>query len=171
MSTSKYYIGIDLGLKGAIIVIEEGKIILKRVMPIIGKEVDTITLYKMLKPYMKLNVHVVLEKFGGFFGYAKKAAVSLGSQSGCVIGLLKLMQFKHTCYMPPQWQKVMFEGTTAIMKKGKNAKGKDNKAMALVTVSRLFPGESFLATARCTKPHDGMIDALLLAEFGRRKNL
>ena len=33
----------------------------------------------------------------------------------------------------------------------------------------LFPDVSLLATPRCKKPHDGMAEALLMAEYARRK--
>jgi hypothetical protein len=34
---------------------------------------------------------------------------------------------------------------------------------------RLFPGVSLRATPRCTTDHDGMAEALLIAEYARRK--
>jgi hypothetical protein len=59
------------------------------------------------------------------------------------------------------WQKVMLPGC---------AKG-DTKPAALARARQLWPAESWLASPRCSKPHDGMIDAALIAEYGRIKNL
>jgi len=43
--------------------------------------------------------------------------------------------------------------------------------MALVAAKRLFPGQDFTLTERATKAHDGMVDALLMSEYGKRKGL
>lgn len=45
---------------------------------------------------------------------------------------------------------------------------RDTKAMSILAAHRLFPGVSLLRTDKCKKPDDGMSDALLIAEYGRR---
>jgi len=169
----KYYCGIDPGLKGGVLILKDQEIVFKSVMPVTAsKEVDSRELGKILHKYKKLgSVHVVFEKFGGFFGYAKKAAVSLGTQCGAIQATCELVGVPFTRYMPTQWAKVMFEGQTVIYKKGKDKSKKDTKKMALAVAKRLYPKETFLATSRSSVPHDGLCDALMLAEFGRRKNL
>lgn len=168
----KYYIGIDPGKQGGITVLKNGKFAFSCVMPLCGTEVNFRGVAKVLDKYKKLgDVHVIFEKFGGFFGYAKKAAVSLGSQVGGLQATCQLIGVPFTQFMPTQWQKEMFTGQTVVMKKGKNAKGKDTKLMAAMVAKRLFPEQTFLATERSKKPHDGMVDAAMLAEFGKRKGL
>ena len=73
--------------------------------------------------------------------------------------------------MPTQWQKILFEGQTVMYKKGKDKHKKDTKKMALAVAKRLWPSETFLATSRSSVAHDGLVDASMLADFGRRKNL
>jgi len=63
----------------------------------------------------------------------------------------------------------MFTGVEEITITGKSTR--DTKAMALVAAKRLFPGRDFKLTDRSTKPHDGMVDALLMSEYGKRKQL
>jgi len=41
----------------------------------------------------------------------------------------------------------------------------------LLKARQLWPDETWLASPRCTKPHDGMIDAALIAEYARISNL
>jgi hypothetical protein len=53
---------------------------------------------------------------------------------------------------------------------GPIAKG-DTKPAALAKAKQLWPEETFLASARSTKPHEGIVDAYLIAEYGRMKNL
>ena len=42
----------------------------------------------------------------------------------------------------------------------------DTKATSLNAARRIFPGETFLATPRSKKPHDGLVDAALIAYVG-----
>ena len=43
------------------------------------------------------------------------------------------------------------------------------KQTSIEVCQRLFPNVSLYRTGRCTKPHDGMAEALLMAEYARRK--
>ena len=62
---------------------------------------------------------------------------------------------------PQSWQKAMLR---------KFAAG-DSKIAALEKARESWPDESWLASKRCSTPHPGMIDAALIAEYGRTKNL
>ena len=62
---------------------------------------------------------------------------------------------------PQSWQKVMLP----------KCKAGDTKPRALALARELWPEESFLASPRCKVPHDGLIDAALIAEFSRRQKL
>jgi len=169
------YIGIDLGLKGGIVATYKGEIIFKEVMPLIAStDVDIERLYNILfelKSQAKLTeaeIHVVFEKFAGFFGYMKSAAVSLARQSGMVEAVVSLFGAPYTKVIPQSWQKVMWKDSK-IINKGDGRK--DTKKISLLTAKRLFPKESFLATERSSKPHDGLIDAAMLSLYGYRERL
>ena len=63
-------------------------------------------------------------------------------------------------FVPPQaWQREMLAGCS----------GDDTKARALQAAQRLFPGLDLSRTPKCKKSDEGFVDALLIAEFGRRK--
>jgi hypothetical protein len=47
----------------------------------------------------------------------------------------------------------------------------DLKAASIRVAMRLWPSVDFRRTERCRKPHDGMTDAALIAEYGRRQQL
>lgn len=166
----KMYLGIDIGKAGGLVGIVDSKIIYKRVMPLVGGEdVDVFELARIFAELSKkYTVHVVTEKFAGFFGYGKNAAVSVARQSGFIESALILCKVPHTRFVPQGWQKPMFEGTKDMRKSNGQ---RDTKAMALLTANRIFPGETFLATERSKKPHDGLVDAALMAKFGERKGL
>ena len=62
---------------------------------------------------------------------------------------------------PQSWQKAML---------GKVPTG-ETKPYALAKAKKLWPKEKWLATQRCSTPHEGLIDAALIAEYGRRIDL
>jgi hypothetical protein len=58
------------------------------------------------------------------------------------------------------------------VQEAKKSNGKrDTKAMALIACKRIFPDIDLTLTSRANKPHDGYIDAILMAEWGKRNNL
>ena len=46
-----------------------------------------------------------------------------------------------------------------------------DKQKSIDTAKKLFPDVNLFRTNRCTKEHDGMAEALLIAEYGRRKEI
>jgi crossover junction endodeoxyribonuclease RuvC len=82
-----------------------------------------------------------------------------GLACGIIRGLLASLPPGCQLAVPPQvWQRALLEGIP----------GADTKARSIWLARRLFPAVSLLPTPRSRKPHDGMADALCLAEFGRR---
>jgi hypothetical protein len=45
-----------------------------------------------------------------------------------------------------------------------------DKNKSIEVAQRMFPDVSLMRTERCTKPHDGIAEALLMAEYGRRRH-
>jgi len=52
---------------------------------------------------------------------------------------------------------------------GISARKGNTKVQALQICQDLFPNVNLLATERSKKPHDGIVDALLIAEYARRR--
>ncbi len=163
------YIGIDIGKSGAYYVMgEDGSEIDRGPIPMIKKEVDYHKLSAILQTYEMFNGMVVFEKLGVIFGSSKKTAFSMGYQAGALEMCCIANHLRHTMVPAKKWQEEMFQGVTKIFKKG--TKGPLNtKAMALVVAKRLFPTTNLLMTERSSVPHDGLVDALLMAEYARRK--
>lgn len=164
-----FNIGIDLGKKGAIYVLPEKPFensIKPLITPLIGnKVIDIQKMYEFLKPYEGTDCHVVFEKLGIIFGSSKRTAFEMGYQSGMIEAFCTSLKLPFTKVPPKTWQKTMFTGVDPIKKQSKSL---DTKAMALVVAKRLFPDVNLLASSRCTTPHDGLVDALLLAEYCKR---
>ena len=166
-----FNIGIDIGLRGAIVVLSPEpfrKAIPPIQMPLIGKQLDINTLYKYLSVYQNTDCHVVFEQLAPIFGTSKATAFSMGYQLGIFESICVSLKLPYTKVPPKVWQKEMFMGVTEIIKQGKK-RSRDTKAMALIAAKRLYPDMDFLATADCHVPHDGIIDALLMAIYCQRK--
>lgn len=126
-------------------------------------------------PFQEVKTHCVIEDLHSIFGTSAKANFTFGVNNGLIIGMLQCSQIPYTKIGPKKWQKEMWQGirpveipTGKFDKKG-NPKVKINtKATSLIAVQRLFPKESFLATERSKKPHDGIVDSVLMAEYCRR---
>jgi hypothetical protein len=72
---------------------------------------------------------------------------------GRILACLEVLKVPHVLYAPKQWQAV------AGVPKGS---AETNKARALARCTRLFPAFNPVLPG-CTVPHDGMVDAVLIA--------
>ncbi|MBF0313358.1 MAG: hypothetical protein HQK52_08075 [Oligoflexia bacterium] len=157
-------IGIDIGLNGAIVGINKaGQAAEKHLMPTIGNTLNISELNKLLLRLRKNIDHVFIEKVSSMPKQGVASTFKFGKLAGIVEGLITSHGLKFTLVAPQTWQKEIFEG---IDKKNLNPKQR-----ALTAVHRLFPNIDLRASDRCKVQHDGLVDALLIAEYGRRKML
>ena len=77
-----------------------------------------------------------------------------GMNFGFIQGVLKAYGIPYELVTPQKWKKE-FSCTS-------------DKNTSIEVCKRLFPDVNLKATDRCKKDHDGMAEALLLAEYGRR---
>jgi len=163
---SLIYIGIDNGLTGGLVAVGFAGSLIDRVeMPTwnrkSGNKVDGQQVGDfLLKHQSSDEVRVIIET-PGKFGAGVMAISSMWYSYGKICGVLEILRIRHHEITPQVWQKVMMPGC---------AKG-DTKPAALAKARQLWPDERWLRSERCVKPHDGMIDAALIAEYGRIKNL
>lgn len=160
--------GIDPGKSGALAIIDsEGRSVLARVpMPVIkgGRrdEYDIARIRTILLTWRDAQLFVTLEKLqpmpraqgGGITNFLRGASLGFA-------WMLTALEIPHHLVSPQTWQKRMLEGTP----------GDDTKQRAIIAAQRLFPGLDLRRTEKSIKPDDGIADALLLAEYGRRGRL
>ena len=175
---NKIYIGIDCGLDGGIVTIDErGQIIDKRIMPTVedgkGRKIDLHALNSLLdlasgSALNNDSATVIIENPGhhapsasGLRSMTYSFAVT---EMACVANSLRYHDL-----LSQKWQKEFWS-------KPKMPKGKkfDTKAAALMAARKLWPQEEWRMPSSKTgkllkNEHDGVVDAALLAEFGRRK--
>lgn len=165
--TTDVYLGIDNGIGGGLVALSAtpgAGIIGKCPMPTQktrkGHEIDVRQVWSfVLRTIPSVGgVCIILEEPGG--SQSAKAAASMAASFAALRAMCELKGVHYIRVTPQCWQKAML-----------NCKAGDTKPAALTLARSLWPAESWLASERCRTAHDGMIDAALIAEFGRRKGL
>ncbi len=80
-----------------------------------------------------------------------------GRDYGRLLGWIESIGIEYHLVAPQTWTKEMHRGTDEKLPKAKS----------LQIARRIFPDVP-LVPLGCRKPHDGIVDALLIAEYGRR---
>ncbi len=160
-------IGVDIGKKGGIFIQNTKGDKLTFKMPMIKDQLDIDGLYKILSPYEGMRGVLVFEKLGVIFGSSKTTAFSMGYHSGILEALCVSLAIPYHKVPPKTWQKSMFEGVDEVLKTVKGDKKRDTKAMAQIAVKRRHPEVVLKFSNRVEKDHDGLIDAILLSDYGK----
>jgi len=155
------YVGIDVGKSGGIAILGEDNSLQLHTMPMIGKEYDIQSLKNIFTDEHLLIQHLAIENVHAIQGRTGNSSnFSFGLGKGILMGLVSGLNIPYTLVNPKTWQKIAWEGVT---------KQSDNKKTSLIAAKRLFPEESFLATERSRVPHDGIVDAALMAYYIKLK--
>lgn len=162
------YLGIDLGVNGGLVGIKNGEIIFKTIMPRLEKELDL----KAIKDEMEWirlehgRIVAGFEVVNAMPGQGVSSMFSFGKNAGRIEGLLVGLDIPFFRVLPRIWQKELWQGVTLI----KKADGRtDTKKTSYIVASRIFPKEDFRASERAKNPHDGIVDATLIALYFYRK--
>lgn len=143
------YIGIDPGKSGAMAVISE-KLHKQLVIPF-----DEQKYIAKMRICIGLDCRVCLEHVGAMPGQGVTSMFNFGQNFGYIKGLLEAFQIPYELVRPQKWKKEF--GITG------------DKNSSVEVCKRLFPGVSLRRTERCRKDDDGMAEALLMAEYARRR--
>jgi crossover junction endodeoxyribonuclease RuvC len=156
------FLGIDPGQSGALVLLSpEGKILSKAIMPIDAvKDLDKQTTKSLFELFASVGpLHIFFERI---IPYAMNgtSALTFGRMLGMMEQMIWDMKIPITFIEAAKWGKEMHQGIDADLKP---------KAKSLIAFQRLFPGVDMRATQKSKNQHDGLVDALLIAEYGRRK--
>lgn len=178
-------IGIDPGLDGGICIMIDGTIINLIQMPTyeettskklksgkyqVQRHIDVYKFADMI--FAHKDAEIWIEKVNPFAGMGSaqstRMAISIGKLQGVLIG----MGFKFNEVTPVSWQKIIWKESDRVMRAKPDKKTKqgntDTKATSLNAAKRLFPTVNFIPKGKKV-PHDGLFDAALIAEYGRRQ--
>lgn len=144
------YIGIDPGKSGAMAFIGENGDV--TVFPF--DEAKYLGHLKALA-HPPCQAKAVVEHVGAMPGQGVTSMFNFGRGFGWLLGVLDACQIPYELVRPQKW------------KKEYSVTGDKNSSTAVC--KRLFPDVSLLPTPRCKKDNDGMAEALLMAEYARRR--
>ena len=144
------YIGIDPGQSGALAIIKDGEI---KLHPF--DEQKYINECYLVQNYYKENVKCCLEHVSAMPGQGVTSMFRFGENFGFIQGVLKSFGIPYELVRPQKWKKEF--GITA------------DKNTSIEVCKRLFPGVDLKRTERCRKDDDGLAEALLMAEYARRR--
>lgn len=153
------YIGIDPGKNGGIAVIQDinrykHKVIDNYVYSD-DKLIELIKLYEYIHRVDNEHIFCILEYVHAMPKQGVSSTFNFGMNFGFIQGVLKAYGIPYELVTPQKWKKE-FSVTS-------------DKNTSIEVAKRLFPNVNLKATERCKKDHDGMAEALLMAEYARRK--
>ena len=141
------YIGVDPGKNGGIAIIDSDGVI---AFPFSEErlliELDGIAQEYECVCYLE-HVHAMPKQ-------GVSSTFNFGMNFGFIQGVLKAYEIPYELVTPQKWKKE-FSCTS-------------DKNTSIEVCKRLFPNVNLKATDRCKKDHDGIAEALLIAEYGRR---
>ena len=156
------YCGIDIGIKGGMAFLGEcagsqpfGAVKLPLIASGKRQEVDTQALWRTIaETTANIDTLMVVVEECSHHQPSQAAMRSQALSFGKVLGMLEQHGIRHVVVLPQKWQKDLIgaipKGQTKIAAAGK--------------AKRLWPNVQWSG-------HDGIIDACLLAEYGRKNNL
>ena len=110
----------------------------------------------------------VMEEVHAIFGSSARATFSFGEIFGFLQGLFVAYNIPYILVPPKEWQKEIWTNYDKVFKSGKTI---DTKKTSIMAAMRLFPDIDFRRTQSCKVIDDNKVDATLIAEYARRKNL
>ena len=146
----KTYIGIDPGKSGAMAIIHAlGNV---EVIPF-----DAVN-YSLALARVRSGAYPVtccVEKVSAMPGQGVVSMFNFGHNLGVIEGLLRGYGIPYQLVPPQTWKKEFSLSS--------------DKNKSIEVCQKLFPKVSLLATERSRKPSDGIAEAVLIAEYARRK--
>lgn len=143
------YVGVDVGKNGGYAVIYPSGIVAE-----VWDDENFIDEMKLVS-LREEEVRACVEQVGAMPRESPKASFSFGRSAGFIEGVLQTFGISYQLVRPQVWKKEF----------GLNS----DKSKSCEVCHKLFPTVNLLRTERCKKPHDGMAEALLMAEYARRK--
>jgi hypothetical protein len=170
------YVGIDVGQKGGIFAFNDNdEVLCKEAIPQTKgtTDVDYHKMCAMLKHIRSkggngAKVITIIEDVHSLFGMSAKSNFSFGHIKGVKEGMLTALGMEYHLVQPKVWQKGVWISEDVVTVG--DTKKKDTKATALNAASRIFPTVDFRKSSRAKIPHDGIVDAALMAEYARIVN-
>ncbi len=128
-------------------------------MPVVmaGKkrQIDEDLLVGWFRRHALKPVHVIIEAVQAMPGQGVVSMFTFGASWGLVRGVCAGLGLSYELVRPQEWQKAMLAGQP--------------KQSEYLVASRLWPQAEWRGSHWSRVPHSGLVDAALIAEYGRRR--
>lgn len=159
-------IGIDPGAKGGLAVLtDDGGVVFAVGLPSLVGLVDELVNLRDTREKDD-PLFCFMEQAKAFPGQGVVSMFNYGTGYGQLIGVLTALRIRYELVPPHVWTKEMLAGSH--IPRSSETKTKKDKTRNIEAARRLFPD---VDDVRKTKPHEGVVDALLIAEHGRRRRM
>jgi crossover junction endodeoxyribonuclease RuvC len=156
---SRLILGCDPGLDGGLAALNDDGLELT-VMPVVlvGKkrQIDEDLLVGWFRRQAMRPVHVIIEAVHAMPGQGVVSMFSFGTSWGLVRGICAGLGLSYELVRPQEWQREMLCGRP--------------KGSEYLVASRLWPQAEWRGSQWSRVPHSGLVDAALIAEYGRRRS-
>lgn len=150
-----YVVGVDPGKLGGYALLDgSGKIVVMRAF---DKLTNADIAHDLRALASKFPITAVKEEFASY-GVDGRVSFVVGTQHGWIDATLKNLNVRTITVRASEWHKALHQ----------KEPGMKPKFLSLKAANELFAGEKFLRTAKSKKPHMGILEAALIAEYGRR---
>lgn len=151
---NRVFIGVDPGKNGGLAIIwDDGKITAEA-----WDDTEFIELMRIAAKHLAaegLNAVCCVEKVGAAPKQGVTSMFNFGKSAGFIEGVLQALGIPYQLITPQKWKKEFLLNS--------------DKQKSIEVCHKLFPQVNIRRTERCTTDHDGMAEALLMAEYARRK--
>lgn len=144
-------IGIDPGKSGGYAVLNEGRIVIAKAWD----DTEFISAMQYVADQPVSTIRVALEKVNAMPHQGVTSMFNFGVSYGFIRGVLQAYGIPYQLVPPGVWKREF--GLSS------------DKQKSIDVCRRLFPDANLLPTPRCKKPADGIAEAILMAEFARRR--
>ena len=157
-----YYIGIDPGKKGYLCLYNANYSGYKHYPLFDGNRLNREMLDTIAKLAETYTIMAVVEQVHSMPHQGVASTFSFGTNYGMLIGMLETLGIPYTTVTPGKWQKYICEAVD---------KASNPKQMHYNAACRLFPNIDFRKSDRSRTWDDNKVDATLICEYGKRKQL
>jgi hypothetical protein len=158
MSEPKCVLGIDPGLSGGLAVIGPDGLWLEPMPRTVDGDLDLDELRRLIGDWYGEISNAFVEKVHAMPKQGVSSMFTFGRSYGAILGMLAAFDIHVVHVRPQEWQKEMHEGFAG-----------EPKDRSRAAFAELFPGVNAKRTPKCKGPDEGLVEAALIAEFGRRK--
>lgn len=169
----KKFIGIDIGSKGFVSVIDEDEDILEQFW--LFDNPSNCECTELVNKLMRLakyegNCHVVMEDLHALFGASASSTFKLGGLAMATEAVVAALGLPYTKVQAKKWQKDIFQGIH-VYKTSSTGKTKllDTKRCSIMACKRVFPGIDLRRTGKSKNDDDNKADSLCMALYAKRK--